>query len=318
MRGSSVADLAERHNRTRSTIYRILAEGRAKRLLARKIEFIYSDEFALPGADDWILSAGDDQQRQRLAGAAKVPRDVPAWLESLYRTPLLSRGQEWDLFRCYNYLKYKAARLRDEIDRSRVQARKLDEVAKLLRKADAIKEEIVRSNLRLVVSIAKRHMGGEVAISELISDGNMSLMRAVEKFDYTRGAKFGTYASWALMKNYARTIPEEQYRRGRFQTGRDELLAVVEDRLEHEDVEAEANSAAATVQRLLGALTARERLIVTRHYGLNEEGRKQTLEQIGKLLGITKERVRQLEHRALGKLRTAAEGGGLAGIEGAG
>jgi len=312
--GVSVAELASQFGRAKSTIYRMLAEVRAKQLLERRIDWMYSQEFELPGADGWILGVGEDQQSRRSGRSPSVPRDVPAWLEHLYRTPLLSRGQEWDLFRCYNYLKYKAARLREQIDPARVRVRQLEEVERLLERADRVKDHLVRSNLRLVVSVAKRHMGGRVGVGELISDGNMTLMRAVEKFDYMRGAKFGTYATWSIMKNYARTIPEEQYRRDRFQTGREELLEVLEDRLVEGDTD--QGGAAESVQRLLGLLTARERLIVMRHYGLNEEGRKQTLAQIGKLLGVSKERVRQLEQRALTKLRAAVEDGGLLGIEG--
>jgi RNA polymerase sigma factor (sigma-70 family) len=72
--------------------------------------------------------------------------------------------------------------------------------------------------LRLVVSIAKRHVGPVENFFELVSDGNMSLIRAVEKFDYARGNKFSTYASWAIMKNFARTIPDEHRHRDRFRT----------------------------------------------------------------------------------------------------
>ncbi|HUW81899.1 MAG TPA: sigma-70 family RNA polymerase sigma factor [Phycisphaerae bacterium] len=306
-RGTPVPELAVRFGRTRSTVYRMLNEGRAKRLAERRIDYMYSQEFELPDADAWILGAGDESKDRRGKEKLRVPKNVPAFLEHLYRTPLLSRGQEWDLFRCYNYLKFKADRLRDQIDPAKPRGSQLDAVENLLAQSEQMRARIIQSNLRLVVSVAKRHMGGVVGAGELVSDGNLALMRAVEKFDYTRGYKFSTYATWAVMKNYARSIPEEHYQHERFQTGREELLKLAErHRIEEEPQEEQASGAREAVNRLLGALSERERLIVTRHYGLTEAGRKQTLEQIGHLLGVTKERVRQLEQRALRKLRDAA------------
>ena len=87
----------------------------------------------------------------------------------------------------------------------------------------------MRANLRLVVSIAKRHVTPDQNFFELVSDGNMSLIRAVEKFDFSRGNKFSTYASWAIMKNFARTIPGEFKHRDRFRTSQDEMFAATQE-----------------------------------------------------------------------------------------
>ena len=94
----------------------------------------------------------------------------------------------------------------------------MDEIENLYSAAVAIKNQIVQANLRLVVSIAKRHVSATQDFFSLVSDGNMSLIRAVEKFDYARGNKFSTYASWAIMKNFARTIPGEHKQLDRFRT----------------------------------------------------------------------------------------------------
>ena len=96
-------------------------------------------------------------------------------------------------------------------------------VERLLVQADAVKNQITRANLRLVVSIAKKHLAGPQTLFELISNGNVSLMRAIEKFDCARGFKFSTYASWAIMKNFARSVPRERYLLDRFVTGVDEV-----------------------------------------------------------------------------------------------
>src|SRR5690606_33103726 len=107
-------------------------------------------------------------------------------------------------------LKHKASRIRESLQSARGNKTALmDEIEALYEQAVKTKNKIVQANLRLVVSIAKRHMGSSDDFFALVSDGNMSLIRAVEKFDYSRGNKFSTYASWAIMKNFARTIPNE-------------------------------------------------------------------------------------------------------------
>src|SRR5581483_3907336 len=139
----------------------------------------------------------------------RAPEGLPPYLAGLYDDPLLTREQEAHLFRKMNYLKYRASKVREQIDPARARTADLDEVERLQEEALAVKNQIIRANLRLVVSIAKRHVGPSNNFFELVSDGNMSLIRAVEKFDFSRGNKFSTYASWAIMKNFARTIPEE-------------------------------------------------------------------------------------------------------------
>jgi RNA polymerase sigma factor (sigma-70 family) len=134
----------------------------------------------------------------------------------------------------------------------------------------------------------------------------MSLIRAVEKFDFSRGNKFSTYATWAIMKNYARSIPEEKRRRERYVTGHEDLFEVAPDnRTDEQECLASAEQNAHRVNRLLEYLDARERQIIRMRAGLdNSEG--MTLEEIGQQLGITKERVRQLNVRIMNKLRTIA------------
>ncbi len=105
----------------------------------------------------------------------------------------------------------------------------MDEIERLYDQAVTMKNQIVRANLRLVVSIAKRHLGPRDNFFELVSDGNMSLIRAAEKFDYARGNKFSTYASWAIMKNFARTIPDEHKHRDRFRTSQSEMFGATPD-----------------------------------------------------------------------------------------
>jgi len=135
----------------------------------------------------------------------------------------------------------------------------------------------------------------------------MSLIRAVEKFDYGRGFKFSTYASWAIMKNFARSIPEEKHQRERFITGHDDFFADAPDiRSDEGEILASAEQAAHRVNRLLEYLEPREQEIIRMRAGLDDNSKGMTLEEIGQRLGITKERVRQLNVRIMNKLRHIA------------
>ena len=160
----------------------------------------------------------------------------------------------------------------------------------------------------MVVSIAKKHVKPNSNFFEMVSDGNISLIRAIEKFDFSRGFKFSTYASWAIMKNYARSIPAEYTQLDRFRTGNEEVFDQASDprseRLNEEFINKRQHEA---LMELLSQLESRERDIIVSRYGLKDGTPPQTLEQVGQKLGVTKERIRQLESRALQKLRKIAE-----------
>lgn len=308
-RGVSVHALAKRFCRTRSSIYRIITEQRSRELLEEPIDYMDSPEFQEADADEKILHdqiAWGVLEGQGAKKQPSPPKGLPVYLKSLYKTPLLSREEERSLFRLYNYLKFKAARLRDSLRKGRApKVNEIEEIEKLLDQANRVKNRIIQANLRLVVNIAKRHVGSHTNFFELISDGNMSLIRAVDKFDYTRGFKFSTYASWAIMKNFARSVPKAGKRLERFQTGREELLEMSKDlRFEGEEPYREPDvTVRQSIERVLDQLGPREREIVIRRFGLGDVTSPQTLEEVGRHFGVTKERIRQIEGRALNKLR---------------
>ena len=304
-RGVSVEVLARQFDRTRSSIYRIVNEMRALRILAARVDFMPHPSFDDLDAREEMLGPIPEAD-PRSVRRTKSPKGLPPYLASLYEVPLLTREQEAHLFRKMNLLKSMANGLRDKIDPTRAKTTDLDEIERLQEEALAVKNQLIRANLRLVVSIAKRHVGPSNNFFELVSDGNMSLIRAVEKFDYARGNKFSTYASWAIMKNFARTIPEENYRRDRFVTGHEEMFeAAADNRADEHEYESALKRMQEAVKGMLGRLDDRERRIIISRYGLNGAS-EQTLEQLGRELGITKERVRQIESRAQDKLRKFA------------
>jgi RNA polymerase sigma factor (sigma-70 family) len=306
-RGIKVETLAKRYHRTRTSMYRVINEVCARRLMERPLDYIYNPAFDDPAAEADILApmpaeADFEAQRKKM----HAPKDAPPELASLYEVPLLTKEQEQHLFRKMNFLKHKASKLRGQLDPSRARIQDLDQVEGLLEQAAAIKGQIINCNMRLVVSIAKRHAAQTDNFFELLSDGNVSLIRAVEKFDYARGNKFSTYASWAIMKNFARSIPEEKHRRERYVTGHEELFEAAQDsRSNEQEVLTAQEQKVHQVNRLLQYLEPREQQIIRMRHGLdNNSG--MTLEEIGRQLGITKERVRQLNARILSKLKTIA------------
>lgn len=308
-RGESVEVLAKRFCRTRTSIYRIIAEMRAQRIMELPLDHVPSDLFPRVRSqkqEDRILAPAPDSELPMKK--TRLPSGLPPYLASLYEVPLLTRKQEAHLFRKMNYLKYRANRLRGKLDPGRPKRSLMDQIERLYDEAVSTKNQIIRANLRLVVSIAKRHVGPTQNFFELVSDGNMSLMRAAEKFDYGRGNKFSTYASWAIMKNFARTIPDDHRYHDRFRTSQAEMFTTAEDersdQLEQEGAQMQRE---AQVQRILERLDDREQKIIVRRFGLRRGEEPLTLKQVGAEMGVTKERIRQIEARALSKLRKAAE-----------
>lgn len=303
----SVESLAKRFGRTRTSMYRVINEIRAERLLGQAVEYIYHPSFDDASLEGEILAEMPNaQEYEAQRHHMRAPKDASPELAALYEVPLLKREQEAHQFRKMNFLKYRASQLRTRLDPTRARIQEIRAIEHLQEQAATIKEQLINCNMRLVVSIAKRHAAQTESIWELISDGNMSLIRAVEKFDYSRGNKFSTYASWAIMKNFARSIPEEKHRRERFLTGHEEMFEAAPDtRSNEQEVVQGHEQAAHRVNRLLEHLDPREREIIRMRNGLdNSEG--MTLEEIGQRMGITKERVRQLNVRIMNKLRNLA------------
>jgi len=304
--GLTADQLASRYRRTKTSIYRIVSEVRSRTLTEQKIDYMYNEEFEVTNADEVIL--GPPPKIEKKKSTVKVPPGLPPYLASLYSIALLTREEEAYYFRKMNYLKHKAARLQDEAKATGMKSDQMEKIEELLDRAQEVKNFLIRSNLRLVVSIAKRHIKPNTNFFEMVSDGNMSLIRAIEKFDYSKGNKFSTYSTWAIMKNFARSIPAEHTRLDRFRTGIDEVFMNSSDtRANHFHEEMVNQKQNQLIMGILDHLDDREKDIILFRYGLNTDAEPQTLEQVGHHFGVTKERIRQLEQRALKKLRKVAQ-----------
>ena len=274
----------------------------------------------------------EDDYDSSLSDSIAIDDPVKIYLKEIGRVPLLSPDEEIEL-------------------------------AQRMQKGDsAAKKRLAEANLRLVVSIAKRYGGRGMSFLDLIQEGNLGLIKAVEKFDYTKGFKFSTYATWWIRQSITRAIAD-QARTIRIpvhmvetitkvkkissqllhQNGRDpsadeiaealdmpvervrEIMRIAQDPVsletpigEEEDSHLgdflpdenapEPTEAASQVllkeqlNQVLGTLTEREEKVLRLRFGL-EDGRSRTLEEVGQMFNVTRERIRQIEAKALRKLR---------------
>lgn len=303
--GASVASIAERFDMTPKQAYAIVTEMRAGSLKRQEVEFIDSDTFRETGADETIRSNPAGLHPYAASTTKRVPRELPPLLQELYRRPLLTAEGEQALFRKMNYLKYRADVRREALDPETATASDLDQIEALLAEAGELKNQIICANLRLVVHVARRHVGDGKDLFDLISDGNETLMRAVDRFDFNRGFKFSTYCTWALMRRFARRGYEVNRRRSLFVTGNEDCLR---------DVVAATPSTEGDlvtrelVEQMASELSDRQWQVLRQRFGLGSDGQPQTLTEIGRDLGVSKERVRQIETESIAKLREKFSG----------
>lgn len=314
-RGLALRTLSRRTCRTTSAVYRVILEERIARLNKRKVKFIDDTLYHQPDAEPQVdaIVGGARQAATMGTGTtasggsgrpeeSRVPRDIPAYLQELYRTPLLTPPLERALFLKFHYHKFQFVAARRQLEPQFARARDIDLLEAHLRAATDVKNQIVRANLRLVVSIARKHLRPGLDLMELISEGNLTLMRAVESFDVHKGNRFSTYATLALMKGFARSVP--QILAGQRGGGGNDvtLLAQVPDGRPGSSA-ADRFAAREEVGQLLGRLTDRERAVVLAQYGI--EGGTCPPEDLVRRLGVTPQQLRHIEKTAIAKLRTA-------------
>lgn len=279
---------------------------RVRTMLDHEIAFIGNDSFV--GRRDNTDELSELAERVELGvGSADhaLTAGLPSHLGRLCATPLLTPEQEQELFRRMNFCKYRVNALRSRLSRTNPDPAKLAEAEDYLERANRVRNYLIEANTRLVMSIARKFADARNGFDDLLSQGIASLMHAVEKFDYSRGYRFSTYATCAVRRDLYRQVMGRKKDLQRFATGSGEFLTGCADEEFDPDEMTESgwNHLNGSLKEMLEQLDDRERFIVTYRFGLDESGQKSSYSRLGERLGISKERVRQLANRALDKLR---------------
>ena len=329
--------------------------------------------------DDEIILDDDDEVEVEnidlsVPDGVSVEDPVRMYLKEIGKVPLLSAEEEINLAQRMEegnvatekiqLLKARMEEAEDEAEKAEIQ----EEIKAMQKDIDLgsdAKKRLAEANLRLVVSIAKRYVGRGMLFLDLIQEGNLGLIKAVEKFDYRKGYKFSTYATWWIRQAITRAIADQARtiripvhmvetinklirvsRQLLQELGREpspeeiaaemnmpvdrvrEILKISQepvsletpigeeedshlgDFIKDDNVPVPADAAAFTLlkeqlEEVLGTLTEREQKVLTLRFGL-EDGRARTLEEVGKEFNVTRERIRQIEAKALRKLRHPA------------
>ncbi len=334
-------------------------------LMAAGIQYIDDDDLAAnPTEDelgkDEIKEIVDDSQDTTVDDLKHIDTDdtIGLYLKEVSRVPLLTAEQEVELAQRIE----RGRMAREELARGKVSSKRKDELRWLIEDGWAAREHLITANSRLVISVAKKYMGRGVPFLDLIQEGNIGLIRATKKFDYRRGHKFSTYATWWIRQAVTRAIADQgrtirvpvhmgdqinKLLRTQHQLtqklGRDpsieelaEALDVIPKKVENmikvsrrplsletptdneddsvlgdfiEDNDIPAPDVTATynllrehLEEVMDTLPPREVRILQLRYGLLD-GQAYTLEEVGRKMGVTRERVRQIEAQALSRLR---------------
>ena len=289
----------------------------------------------IPDEDDDVLESVEDPKVQENLSSVNSDDSVRIYLQQIGKIPLLSPEQELDL----------AKKIYEEHD-------------------DFSKNLLVNANLRLVVSIAKKYIGRGLSFLDLIQEGNMGLMKAASRFDYTKGYKFSTYATWWIQQSITRAIadkariirlpihmieslgkirratidlttelghsPTKQEIAYRLGVPVNKLTQIIKSAQSTISMETPANSSEDSskiadfivdedsitpdsrvsqenlfedIRKMLNQLSPKERDVLILRYGLDNNGAKKTLDEIGSQYGVSRERIRQIENRAIAKLK---------------
>ncbi|MCD7780078.1 MAG: sigma-70 family RNA polymerase sigma factor [Candidatus Gastranaerophilales bacterium] len=300
-----------------------------------KDEDIQEADYNIQSDDDDILTAIEEPKVPETQNSAIADDSVKIYLQQIGKIKLLSSEEELEV------------------------ARKIKE-----ENSDAAKKILINANLRLVVSIAKKYIGRGLSFLDLIQEGNMGLMRAAEKFDYSKGYKFSTYATWWIQQAITRAIADKSrlirlpvhmietlskikkistdltIDNGAAPTKEEiaykigmpvqKLTALIESAQGTISIESPANqkdenaklsdfivdesslspdtkvtqdNLFCDIKKMLNHLSEKERNVLIMRYGLDDNGEKKTLEEIGSYYGVSRERIRQIENRAMSKLK---------------
>ncbi len=279
------------------------SERRTYARIPAKVDYVPSDMFDQRGAEkEFFGPNADGIEIPVWTSFPEVVEDVKPVRKG--RRSRLSAKEEAKLFLRYNYTRYRLTGLvTKQLERATLGRAK--KMIVWYERAMETRADLVRANLALVLAMAKRTRIPNVDFSEVVSEGNMALLRAVEKFDAERGFKFSTYACRAILKSFNRMATKTGQYHQRFPAEYDPAMEKSDyDTKRHEFQQADTIETVRDVLMLNRAkLTDVERTVVMERFAMNPAQRRMTLAEVGKMVGLTNERVRQIQGCALSKLR---------------
>lgn len=230
-------------------------------------------------------------------------------------TPTLMKAPEERLmFLRFNYCKLRLFKLKAKIEKHGLTRETAEQFMEWHRKFEHFREYLVRTNLALVLAMAKRSRLGEIDFAEVVSEGNMALLRSIDKFNVERGFKFSTYACRAIIKAFSRTSLKASKHKTRFpvEFEPDFEKSDWSDRRRDQVQEDCVDELKQIVDRNLAELSEVEQTVIRRRFNWEQaDDSPMTLEEVGQIIGVTKERVRQIQNKALVKIRQVMEEGVL-------
>ena len=295
-------------------------EAELRRVLTEKYEYVDHEDFHLHP---------DEAHRVVFEEPDPLPQPDTSWYHPVMdkgysdmrankhvKSALLTAKQERVIFKQFNYARMRVCELRDDLaDAASIDAEDARDLLRWHRKAEGLRHQIARLNLALVLAMAKRTRMSEVDFADLVSEGNMALLRAVDKFDVSRGFKFSTYGCRAILKAFSRSGMKLTRYRQMFPTDFDPALErsthMQTKRAEHEDDC--VDELRQIIRQNRADLSDIESEVISHRFAIDkptekgEDPKPLTLEQVGRIIGVTKERVRQIQNKALEKIRVQLE-----------
>ena len=302
-------DMIERIERKQPAALSILKpdEFEAYKEIPQRVQYVYNSSFASPATEERLF--GEDTLEIEIPSWTQFPEAAEDIVVTRSKRMVLGAKDEIRLFLQYNYARYRLNKL-VEAQARRVSGARAVQMVMWYGRTMRVRTNLVRANMALVLSMAKKIYFSSVDLGDLISEGNIALLRSVEKFDVARGYRFSTYACGSILKAFGRLAQKVGRYRHLFPMEYDpELEQGDADGEKHDSQWSESvDELLDVISRNKAGLTRLERTVIMERFALASRDQGRTLAQVGQRIGLTNERVRQIQNRALTKLRTVLAG----------
>ncbi len=290
-----------------------LMRQRVEALLPENYAFMDSPIFKERGIEKQLFGFEHEPELPLTSWYAPT-RDEAIDASNTSSPTLMKPAEEKTMFLRFNFAKLKLGKLKAKIEKEGLTRETGELFLEWHRRFEHFREYLTRTNLALVLAMAKRTRLGDVDFAEVVSEGNMALLRAVDKFNVDRGFKFSTYACRAILKAFSRTSLKSSRYKTRFpvEFEPDYEKSDWTDRRRDAVQEDCVDELKQIVDRNLAELSDVEQTVIRRRFNWEQQDESpMTLEEVGQIIGVTKERVRQIQNKALTKIRHVMEDGVL-------